>query len=72
MVFITNLPSSKAFDSFFMMADQLTKMAYFMPCNKTVTGEEIVKLFMDNIYKYYGLFDNLVLLHHGFHTYNLQ
>jgi hypothetical protein len=49
MDFITNLPSSKAFDSFFVMVDQLTKMAHFMPYNKTVISEETTRLFMDNI-----------------------
>jgi hypothetical protein len=55
MDFITNLPSSKAFDSIFVVVDRLTKMVHFMPCNKTVTSKEIAKLFMDNIYKYHGL-----------------
>jgi hypothetical protein len=51
MDFITNLPSSKAFDSIFVVVDRLTKMAHFMPCNKSVSGEETARLFMDNIYK---------------------
>jgi hypothetical protein len=29
----------------------LTKMAHFMPCNKTVTSEETARFFMYNIYK---------------------
>jgi hypothetical protein len=49
--FITNLPSSKAFDSIFVVVDRLTKMAHFMPFNKTGLGEETMRLFMDNIYK---------------------
>jgi transposase InsO family protein len=59
MDFITNLPSSKAFDSIFVVVDQLTKMAHFMPCN-TIRGEEIARLFMDNIYKYHGLPDDII------------
>jgi hypothetical protein len=55
MDFITNLPSSKAFDSIFVVVNRLIKMVHFMPCNKTVTSKEIAKLFMDNIYKYHGL-----------------
>jgi hypothetical protein len=51
MDFITNLPSSKAFDSIFVVVDRLTKMAHFMPCNKSVSGEKTARLFMDNIYK---------------------
>jgi hypothetical protein len=60
MDFITDLPSSKAFDSFFVVVDRLTKMAYFMPYNKTVTGEETMRLFMDNIYKYHGLPNDII------------
>jgi hypothetical protein len=60
MDFITDLPSSKAFDSIFVVVDRLTKMAHFMPCNKTITCEEIARLFMDNIYKYRSLLDDII------------
>jgi hypothetical protein len=60
MDFITDLLSSKAFDSIFVVVDRLTKMAHFMPCNKTVTSEETARLFMDNIYKYHGLPDDII------------
>jgi hypothetical protein len=53
MDFITDLPSSKAFDSIFVVVDGLTKMAHFIPYNKTVISEETARLFMDNIYKYH-------------------
>jgi hypothetical protein len=52
--------SSKAFDSIFVVVDQLMKMAHFMPYNKTITGEKIARLFMDNIYKYHGLPDDII------------
>jgi transposase InsO family protein len=35
-------------------------MAQFMPCNKTITGKEIAILFMDNIYKYHGLPNDII------------
>jgi IS30 family transposase len=60
MDFIIDLPSSKAFDSIFVVVDRLTKMAYFMPYNKTVTSEETARLFMDNIYKYHDLSDDII------------
>jgi hypothetical protein len=60
MDFITNLPSSKAFDSIFVVIDRLIKMAHFMPYNKMVMGEEIAKFFIDNIYKYHGLPDDII------------
>jgi hypothetical protein len=63
MDFITDLSSSKAFDSIFVVVDRLTKMVHFMPCNKTVTGEETAILFMDNIYKYHGFPDDIISDH---------
>ena len=57
---ITDLLSSKVFDSIFVVVDQLIKMAHFMPCNKMVTSEEIARLFIDNIYKYYNLADDII------------
>jgi hypothetical protein len=60
MDFITDLSSSKAFDSIFVVVDRLTKMAHFMSCNKMVIGEETARLFMDNIYKYNGFPDNII------------
>jgi hypothetical protein len=38
----------------------LTKMAHFIPCNKTVTREETTKLFIDNIYRIHGLPHDIV------------
>ena len=60
MDFITDLLSSKVFESILVVIDQLTKMAHFMPCNKTVIDKETVRLFMDNIYKHHGLLDDII------------
>jgi hypothetical protein len=38
-------------------------MDYFMPCSKTVTNEEIARLFMDNIYRYQCLLDDIISDH---------
>jgi hypothetical protein len=57
---ITELPNSKAFYSIFVVVDQLTKMAHFMPCNKTITDAKTSRLFIDNIYKYHGLPDDII------------
>ena len=42
------------------MVDRLTKMAHFVLCNKTVTGEETTQLFIDNVYKYHGLPNDII------------
>ena len=60
MDFIVDLPPSKGFDSIFVVVDRLTKMAHFVPCNKTVTGEETASLFTDNVYKYHGLPNDII------------
>jgi hypothetical protein len=35
-------------------------MAHFMPCDKTITGEETARFFIDYIYKYHGLPDDII------------
>ncbi len=37
--FIVDLPKFKSFDSIFVVVDHLTKMAHFVPCNKTIIGK---------------------------------
>ena len=55
-----DLPPSNRFDSIFVVVDRLTKMAHFVSCNKTVIGEETARLFIDNMYKYHGLPDDII------------
>ena len=60
MDFIVDLPPSKTFNSIFVVVDRLTKMAHFIPCHKTVTGEETTRLFVDNIYRLHGLPNDII------------
>jgi hypothetical protein len=60
MDFITNLPSSRNFDVIFVIIDQLTKMALFVPYKKTITKEETARFFVDNVYRYRGLPDDII------------
>ncbi len=60
MDFIVDLLKSKSFDSVFVVVDRLTKMAHFMPCNKTIIGKETARLFLENVYKYHGLPDDII------------
>jgi hypothetical protein len=60
MDFITDLPLANRKDSIFVVVDQSTNMAHFIPCNKTVTWEETPKLFLDNICRIHGLPNDIV------------
>jgi hypothetical protein len=60
MDFITDFPRVNGKDSIFVVVDRLTKMAHFIPCTKTITGEETTKLFLDNIYRIHGLLNDIV------------
>ncbi len=60
MDFIVDLPKSKSFDSVFVVVDRLTNMAHFVPCNKTIIGKEMARLFLENVYKYHGLLDDII------------
>jgi len=55
-----DLPKSKSFDSVFVVVDRLTKMAHFVPCNKTITGKAMARLFLENVYKYHGLPNDII------------
>jgi transposase InsO family protein len=33
---------------------------HFISCTKTITGEEIARLFVDNVYRYRGLPDDII------------
>jgi hypothetical protein len=61
MDFITSLPLSSSFDTILVVVDRLTKMAHFAPYKKTITGEQMARLFLDNIYRYHGLSDDIIL-----------
>jgi hypothetical protein len=61
MDFITKLPLTNRKDLIFVDVNRLTKMAHFIPCTKTVTREEIAKLFLDNIYCIHELPNDIVL-----------
>jgi len=60
MDFITDLLPSNSFDVIYVVVDRLLKMAHFVPCNKTISGEEMARLFLDNLYWYYGLPNDII------------
>jgi hypothetical protein len=60
MDFIVDFPQSNSFDSILVVVDHLTKMAHFIPCNKSITSEKIVKLVIDRVFCYHGLLEDIV------------
>ena len=61
MDFITDLPPINNFDSILVVVDQgLSKGVILIPCNKTVTAEDMARLLLDNLYKRFGLPDKII------------
>jgi hypothetical protein len=62
MDFIMDLPGFNSFDSILMMVDRFTKIAHFIPYNKSITGKKTVRLFFDHVLRYHGLLEDIFLL----------
>ena len=59
---ITDLPLSNGFNSILVVVDcGLTKGVILLPCNKTVTAEQVASLLLENLYKRFGLPDEIIL-----------
>jgi len=56
MDLITNLPTSNTFDSILMIVDQgCSKAAKFIPCNKTIDGQGIAKLYLQHLFPWFRI-----------------
>ena len=55
MDFITDLPLVGGHDTVLVIVDRFSKMAHFVPCSKTISGEETVDLFLKNVVRLHGL-----------------
>ena len=61
MDLITDLPLSNSFDSILVMVDRgLMKGVILLPCNKTITAEQVASLLLENLYKRFGLPDEII------------
>jgi hypothetical protein len=50
------LPLSRGYDAILTIVDHgCTRAALFLPCKTTITGEGVAKLYMDNVYRWFGL-----------------
>ena len=56
MDLITQLPKSHGYDAVLTIIDHgCTHAALFIPCTTNVTGEGIARLYLDNVYRWFGL-----------------
>ena len=56
MDLITQLPNSHGYDAILTIVDHgCTRAALFLPCTTSVTGEGIAKLYLDNVYRWFGI-----------------
>ena len=54
MDFITDLPTSKGYDSILTVVNRHSKAIILSPCNKTITAEQMSQLLVDNVWKCTG------------------
>jgi hypothetical protein len=64
MHFITDLPTSKGYDSILTVVDCHSKAIVLSPCNKTITAEQTSQLLVDNIWKCTS-FPKVIILDQG-------
>ena len=56
MDLITDLPPSNTFDSILTIIDQgCSKAAKFIPCNKTIDGQGVAKLYLQHLFPWFGI-----------------
>jgi len=56
MDLITGLPNSKGYDAILTIIDHgCSRGAIFLPCTITITGPQIAKLYLDHVYRWFGL-----------------
>jgi hypothetical protein len=56
MDLITGLPKSNGFDAILTIVDHgCSRGAIFLPCTTTITGAGIAKLYLENVFRWFGL-----------------
>jgi len=56
MDLITGLPKSKGYDTILTIVDHgCSRGAIFLPCTTTITGPQIAKLYLNHLYRWFGL-----------------
>ncbi|GAB5489762.1 MAG: hypothetical protein Pars2KO_33320 [Parasphingorhabdus sp.] len=52
---VTDLPESQGYTAVAVFVDRLTKYVRFAPCNKEITAEQYAQLFMEYVFRHFGL-----------------
>ena len=55
MDFVTRLPTSKGYDSIFVVVDMLTKVAHLFPIRKDSIARDVAHVFMHGVFLHHGL-----------------
>ena len=60
MDLITDLPMAEGYDSILVIVDQgLSKGVIQLPCDKRITSEDMARLLLENLYKWFRLPDKI-------------
>ncbi len=54
-------PDKQGHNTVYVVIDRLSKQAILTPCFKTTTTEDIARMFVNSIYRYYGPLESIVL-----------
>eukprot|EP00122_Pirum_gemmata_P008164 Pgem_evm1s7520 len=58
--FITDLPDSHGYNAILVVKDRLSKMAHYIPVNKSITAEETAEVYIKVVFKLHGIPATLV------------
>jgi len=58
--FVTDLPEINGFNSINVVVDKFSKAIVITPCHKDITAEETATLFLNNVWKRFGLPDRII------------
>ena len=60
MDFMSYNQDKHGYDAVFVVVDRLGKRPVSAPCHKTTTAEEMARIFIDKVYRYFGPPDTIV------------